>query len=74
MPPIGPIKTQRPHSVSRGAGGFSDPFSGGKHRFMKGRGKKVRLPNPHHSDLTRGLLLRILRNAGIRRDEWEALT
>lgn len=73
MPPSGPIERK---DIIRclGALGFAGPFSGGKHRFMRGRGKKVRLPNPHQGDLTRGLLLRILRDAGIRRDEREALT
>ena len=33
----------------------------------------VRIPNPHGSDIDRGLLTRILRQAGISREEWEAL-
>lgn len=40
---------------------------------MKGRGRKLRIPNPHAEDISRGLLVRILRQAGIDREEWEAL-
>jgi hypothetical protein len=32
-----------------------------------------RIPNPHAEDIGRGLLVRILRQAGIERKEWEAL-
>jgi hypothetical protein len=40
---------------------------------MKGRGIKLRIPNPHAQDISRGLLVRILRQAGIEREEWEVL-
>jgi hypothetical protein len=40
---------------------------------MKGRGRKLRIPNPHNEEIGRGLLVRILREAGIRREEWESL-
>ena len=33
----------------------------------------VRIPNPHQSDITVGLLADILRQAGISREEWEQL-
>ena len=33
----------------------------------------VRVPNPHQGDIGRELLARILRQAGIGRDEWEQL-
>jgi len=33
----------------------------------------VWLPNPHEGDIGRDFLARILRQAGIDRDEWEAL-
>jgi hypothetical protein len=41
--------------------------------FMMGRGIKLRIPNPHAEDISRGLLVRILRQARIERKEWEAL-
>ena len=31
------------------------------------------IPNPHQSDIGRELLVRVLRQAGISRQEWEAL-
>jgi predicted RNA binding protein YcfA (HicA-like mRNA interferase family) len=48
-------------------------MSGDDHQYMKGRGIKLHIPNPHTEDIGRGLLVRILRQAGIEREEWEAL-
>lgn len=53
--------------------GFEGPYSGTKHQFMARRTMMLRLPNPHQSDIGVELLVRILRQAGISRDEWEAL-
>jgi hypothetical protein len=33
----------------------------------------IRVPNPHQADIGMELLSRLLRQAGIDRDEWEAL-
>jgi predicted RNA binding protein YcfA (HicA-like mRNA interferase family) len=33
----------------------------------------VRMPNPHQRDIGRELLARILRQAGISREDWEKL-
>ena len=33
----------------------------------------VTIPNPHGSDIGPNLLAKVLRQAGIARDEWEAL-
>jgi predicted RNA binding protein YcfA (HicA-like mRNA interferase family) len=33
----------------------------------------VRIPNPHKSDIGKGLLAEILRQAGIEKDQWEQL-
>ncbi len=33
-------------------------------------GAIVRVPNPHRSDISVGLLAKILRDAGIDRDDW----
>ncbi len=42
--------------------GYSGPFSGGKHQF----------PNPHGSKNTHiSLVKEILRQAGIKNDEWD---
>lgn len=72
MPPIGPIK-RRELIANLRALGFEPPVSGGDHQFMKGRGRKLRIPNPHTEDIGRGLLVRILRQGGIAREEWESL-
>jgi predicted RNA binding protein YcfA (HicA-like mRNA interferase family) len=53
--------------------GFSGPYSGGKHQFMAKGNITVRLPNPHKTDIGKELLLRILRQAGIKRSDWEKL-
>jgi predicted RNA binding protein YcfA (HicA-like mRNA interferase family) len=72
MPAIGPIKRRDLISNLR-ALGFDPPVSGGEHQYMKGRNRKLRIPNPHSEDISRGLLVRILRQGGIQREEWEAL-
>lgn len=53
--------------------GFEGPFVGGKHQFMKKGILKVRIPNPHRSDIDATLLKRMLRQAGISEDEWNSL-
>lgn len=72
MPVIGPIKRRELIAYLRSLG-FEPPVSGGEHQYMKGRGRKLRIPNPHADDISRGLLVRMLRQAGIEREEWEAL-
>jgi predicted RNA binding protein YcfA (HicA-like mRNA interferase family) len=51
--------------------GFDGPYSGGKHEFMVRDDVTVRIPNPHRGDIGVALLTRLLRQAGVRRDEWE---
>jgi predicted RNA binding protein YcfA (HicA-like mRNA interferase family) len=72
MPAIGPIKRTDLIACLH-ALGFEPPVSAGDHQYMKGRGRKLRIPNPHAEDIGRGLLVRILWQAGIERKEWEAL-
>jgi predicted RNA binding protein YcfA (HicA-like mRNA interferase family) len=72
MPAIGPIRRRELIAYLR-ALGFDPPVSGGDHQYMRGRGRKLRIPNPHTEDIGRGLLMRILRQGGIGREEWEAL-
>ena len=72
MPVVGPIK-RRELIAYRRALGFEAPVSGGDHQYMRGRGRKLRIPNPHMDDISRGLLSRILRQGGIDRKEWEAI-
>ncbi len=53
--------------------GFDGPYSGGKHQFMIKDDITVRLPNPHQGDIGQEFLGRILRQARIDREQWEAL-
>lgn len=51
--------------------GFDGPYSGGRHLFMVKAGLKIRIPNPHHSDISKHLVSEILNQAGISNNEWE---
>ncbi|MBI4649320.1 MAG: type II toxin-antitoxin system HicA family toxin [Bacteroidia bacterium] len=53
--------------------GFTGPFAGGKHQFMKKESLKVRIPNPHQGDISSGLLIRILKQAEISKEQWDVL-
>ena len=50
--------------------GFEGPFSGGRHEFMVRGEVRLILPNPHRQEISPDLLSRILRQAGIEREEW----
>jgi predicted RNA binding protein YcfA (HicA-like mRNA interferase family) len=50
--------------------GFDGPYSGGRHLFMVKNTLKVRIPNPHKSEISRHLLSEILRQAGISTKNW----
>ena len=72
MPTFGPIKRRELIAGLRRLG-FDGPYSGGKHQFMVRGEVTVRVPNPHHADIGKELLSRILRQAGVTKDEWEAV-
>ena len=50
--------------------GFEGPHSGGKHPFMIKGDLVLTIPNPHKKEVRVELLSRILKEAGISRDEW----
>ncbi len=52
--------------------GFEGPFTGGRHEFMVRREVRVVVPNPHRQEISTDLLVRILRQAGVSREEWLA--
>ncbi len=52
--------------------GWSGPEGGGSHPFMRKEGHRLIVPNPHGSDLDWTLVKRILRQARISSEEWEA--
>ncbi|HUT69108.1 MAG TPA: type II toxin-antitoxin system HicA family toxin [Desulfatiglandales bacterium] len=52
--------------------GFTGPFSGGKHSYMK-RGKyRQIIPNPHGKEVSSDLVKEILKQANIPVNEWLA--
>jgi predicted RNA binding protein YcfA (HicA-like mRNA interferase family) len=72
MPAFGPISRRELIDELR-ALGFEGPWAGGSHSFMTRGRVRVIIPNPHRGEIDRGMLRQILREAGISRDEWEAL-
>ena len=52
--------------------GFDGPFSGGRHEFLVRNNRRLILPNPHRGDVSADLLARLLKQADISREEWEA--
>ena len=52
---------------------FDGPYSGGRHLFMVKGKLKVRIPNPHHSDISRFLVAEILKQADISDEDWNEL-
>jgi predicted RNA binding protein YcfA (HicA-like mRNA interferase family) len=72
MPPVGPVSRL---DLIRGLRrlGFEGPLAGSRHETMRRGSVTLWIPNPHGSDISAGLLLRILRQAGVSRDEWERL-
>jgi predicted RNA binding protein YcfA (HicA-like mRNA interferase family) len=72
MPPIKPTK-RKDLIYSLRLLGFEGPYSGSKHQFMRRENTTTRISNPHQGDINEDLLVRLLRQAGISRKEWEQL-
>jgi predicted RNA binding protein YcfA (HicA-like mRNA interferase family) len=70
MPHFGPISRKELIRYLRQFG-FEGPYSGGRHQFMIKGNLTIRVPNPHQADIGKELLTRILRQAGITKEEWE---
>jgi predicted RNA binding protein YcfA (HicA-like mRNA interferase family) len=72
MPPFGPISRA---NLIRGLRslGFGGPYPGGRHAYMVRGERRVAIPNPHQGAIGVNLLARILRQAGLTREEWEAV-
>lgn len=52
--------------------GYTGPFSGGKHQFMKKDRQKIRIPNPHsNQEISLALVKAILKQANISNEEWD---
>ena len=72
MPPFGPIKRRDLIKTLKKAG-FEGPFAGGKHEFLVRGELRLVLPNPHQSEISKELLSRLLKQAGISRKDWEEI-
>ena len=72
MPAFGPVKKSELVEYLRICG-FDGPYSGGKHQFMVKGDRTLTIPNPHQRDIGKEFLTRILRQAGISKEEWERL-
>ena len=72
MPTLAPIKRKDLIRYFRRLG-FDGPYSGGNHQFMAKDALSVRIPNPHQADIGKELLVRILKQAEIERQDWEKL-
>lgn len=72
MPPLGPIKQRKLIKLLRSAG-FEGPYSGGKHQYMVKGNVRLVIPNPHQGDISGALLARIIKQAGLSREEWGKL-
>ncbi|MBP6672420.1 MAG: type II toxin-antitoxin system HicA family toxin [Bacteroidetes bacterium] len=72
MPPLKPLKRSDLIFYLKRCG-FTGPYSGGKHQFMIKNSISLTIPNPHHSEIGREFLKRILQQANISVEEWEHL-
>lgn len=72
MPALGPTRRKDLVYYLRQLG-FEGPYSGGRHQFMIKGNIRLRIPNPHEGAIGTDLLIRILRQAGITREQWEKL-
>ncbi|MCY7283914.1 MAG: type II toxin-antitoxin system HicA family toxin [Cyanobacteria bacterium CAN_BIN43] len=72
MPAIAPISRKDLIYYLRLCG-FEGPLPGKKHARMKKGDLNLRIPNPHQGSISKPLLLEILRQAGVSREDWEAL-
>lgn len=54
--------------------GWEGPFPGGRHELMRHpvTTAKVAVPNPHRGDIDWSLTKRILAQAGVSREDWDA--
>jgi len=72
MPPFKPLKRKELIRALKDAG-FEGPYAGGRHEFLVKGELRLILPNPHHNEISKDLLSRILHQANLTREEWEKL-
>ena len=69
MPKLGPV-TFKELVVKLKTLGFEGPYGGGKHLYMIKGTLRLTLPNPHKKEIGPDLLKRILKQAGVNREDW----
>ncbi len=72
MPHLGPIKRKDLVYYLKQVG-FEGPYSGGKHQFMIKENLSITIPNQHKGDIGMDLLVKILKQAKVSKEEWEKL-
>ena len=69
MPRLKPV-TQREFIKRMHELGFEGPYSGGRHPQMRRDNVTIIIPNTHEGEISIDFLTRLLRQAGITREEW----
>lgn len=69
MPKLGPVSLRVLIQRLRKFG-FEGPHQEGKHPYMIKGNLMVTIPNPHEKEISVDLLIRLLRQVGIKREEW----
>jgi predicted RNA binding protein YcfA (HicA-like mRNA interferase family) len=69
LPKLAPV-SQRELILRLRKHGYMGPFEGGKHPYMVRDDIVLTIPNQHHESIGVDLLIRILRQAQINREEW----
>lgn len=72
MSPLKPISRNDLIKLLRAAG-FAGPYTGGKYQFIRRDSFKLTIPNPHQGQIDVNLLGRLLKQAGVSRDDWNNL-
>lgn len=72
MPTLSPTKRKDLIKFFRKLG-FDGPFRGGNHQYLIKDRLKVRIPNPHQGDISKSLLIRILKQANVEKETWGEL-
>mgnify|MGYP001572076862 CR=1 FL=1 len=71
MPKLEPISWRKLVHRLKGFG-FEGPFQSAKHPYMIRGDFTLTIPNPHSEDISVDLLSKILKQAGISKNEWNA--
>lgn len=50
--------------------GFDGPYPGGRHSYMKRRGYRQIIPNPHAGQIDSAFIKEILKQAGVSEEDW----